>query len=296
MAARAYLYLVITTIGWGGNAVAGKLAVGHVSPALLTTLRWAVALAVILPFALPHLRREWPAIRAHAGVLIALGMLGFALFNNLLYFALIYTSAINVAIEQAAMPLVIFVASFLLFRQKTTLAQIAGFCISVVGVALVASDGDLSRLLALDINLGDAVMMVAVLSYGLYTVGLHWKPRLHWLSLMSALAIVAFFGSIPFTAFEAASGSLILPDLQGWLVVLYAGTIASIASQALYILGNELIGGNRAGLFINLVPIFGTLFAVVILGEDFQLHHFFALALVLGGIALAERRNGRRAA
>ena len=293
MTARAYLYLIITMAGWGGNAVAGKLAVEHVSPAMLTSLRWFVALAVILPFALPHLRREWPAIRAHAGLLILLGTVGLTLFNNLLYLALIYTSAINVAIEQAAMPLVIFVANFLLFRHRTTPAQLAGFAISVIGVALVASDGDLQRLLELDISLGDGLMMLAVLSYGLYTVGLRWKPKLHWLSLMAALAVVALFGSIPFTAFEAASGRLILPDLQGWLVVLYAGTVASIMSQALYIRGNELIGGNRAGLFINLVPIFGTVFAIAILGEAFVLYQLIALSLVLGGIALAERRNGR---
>ncbi len=294
MAARAYVYLTITTAGWGGNAVAGKLAVGHVSPAMLTSLRWAIALLIILPFAWPHLRREWPVIRRHAAVLIALGFLGFALFNNFLYLALIHTSAINGAILQAATPLVIFIASFLLFRLKTTIAQMTGFAISVVGVATVASHGNLSRLLDLDIAIGDAIMLLAVLCYGLYTVGLRWKPQIHWLSLMTMLALAALIGSLPFALWEAASGRLLVPDRQGWLVVLYAATVASIITQILYIRGNELIGGNRAGLFFNLVPIFGTLFAVAILGEQLHLYHLLALILVLGGIGLAERWRGRK--
>ena len=296
MAARAYLYLTITTAGWGGNAVAGKLAVDHVSPAMLTSLRWVLALLILVPFAWPHLRREWPVIRANALMLLFLGILGFALFNNFLYLGLIHTSAINGSILQAATPLVIFTASFVLLRQRTMVAQLLGFCISVVGVALVATDGEPWRLLDLDIGSGDALLLLAVLCYGLYTVALRWKPRLHWLSLMTTLAVAALIGSLPFTLWEGSTGRLIPPDVQGWLVVLYAATIASIVSQVLYILGNELIGGNRAGLFFNLVPIFGTLFAVVILGEQLHAYHLIVLALVLGGIALAERRGRRQAA
>lgn len=296
MAARAYLYLTITTAGWGGNAVAGKLAVDHVSPAMLTSLRWAVAILILVPFAWPHLRREWPVIRANALMLLFLGVLGFTLFNNFLYLGLIYTSAINGAILQAATPLVIFIASFVLLRQRTFAAQLIGFCISVVGVVLVATDGMPARLLDLDIGFGDALLLLAVLCYGLYTVALRWKPQLHWLSLMSMLAVAAFIGSLPFTLWEGTTGRLLVPDAQGWLVVLYAATIASIVSQVLYIRGNELIGGNRAGLFFNLVPIFGTLFAVVVLGEQLQAYHLIALVLVLGGIALAERGGRRRTA
>lgn len=296
MAARAYLYLTITAAGWGGNAVAGKLAVGHISPAMLTSLRWVVAVLILLPFAWPHLRREWPVIRANALILLFLGTLGFTLFNNFLYLGLNYTSAINGVILQAATPLVIFIASFVLFRQRTLVAQVVGFGLSVIGVVLVATDGQPSRLLELDIGLGDALLLAAVLCYGLYTVALRWKPQLHWLSLMTMLAIVAMVGSLPFTLWESATGRLIVPDARGWLVVLYAATIASIVSQVLYIRGNEMIGGNRAGLFFNLVPIFGTIFAVVILGEQLQAYHLIALVLVLGGIALAERRGRRQAA
>lgn len=291
MAVRAYLFLTITMAGWGGNAVAGKLAVGHVSPALLTSLRWSLAMLILLPLALPHLRRQWPVIKANWAILLFLGVVGFALFNNFLYVALIHTTAINAAIEQAATPLVIFIASFALFRQRVAPRQFIGFAISVIGVALVASHGDLSRLLYLDVGFGDAMLLLAVLCYGIYTVCLRWKPELHWLSLMTALAAGAFVGSLPFTLRESLSGNMLLPDTQGWLVILYAAIFPSIVSQVLYIKGNEIIGGNRAGLFFNLVPIFGTFFAVILLRENFHLYHLIALVLVLGGIAISERRS-----
>ncbi len=291
MTTRAYLFLVITMAGWGGNAIAGKLAVDHVSPALLTSMRWALAVLILLPFSLRHLRRQWATIRANAAMLLFLGTLGFALFNNFVYVALIHTSAINAAIEQAATPLVIFIASFALFRQRITAGQFFGFLVTVVGVALVASHGDLSRVLGLDVGFGDAMLLLAVLCYGIYTVSLRWKPHLHWLALMTTLAAGGFVGSLPFTVREGLSGTMQLPDLQGWLVVLYATIIPSIVCQVLYIKGNEIIGGNRAGVFFNLVPIFGTFFAVVLLGEDFRMYHLIALALVLGGIAIAERRR-----
>lgn len=295
MAMRAYIYLIITTAGWGGNAVAGKFAVGHVSPAALTSLRWSLAVLLLLPFALPHLRRQWPIVKQSWAILLFLGVLGFALFNNFLYVALNHTSAINATIEQAATPLVIFTASFVLFRQRITAGQLIGFAISVVGVALVASHGDVTRLLYLDVGFGDAMLLLAVLCYGTYTVCLRWKPKLHWLSLMTALAAGAFAGSLPFTLRESLSGDMILPDTQGWLVVLYAAIFPSIVSQVLFIKGNEMIGGNRAGVFFNLVPIFGTFFAVILLGEGFHLYHLAALALVLGGIAIAERQSRKPA-
>ena len=287
---RAYLYLTITTAGWGGNAVAGKVAVGHISPAMLTSMRWFFAVVILLPLAWPHLRRQWPIIKENAAILAFLGILGFTLFNNLLYLALKYTSAINTGIIQAATPLVIFIASFLFFRQRTSIGQIAGFMLSVVGVTIVVTNGDVARILRLDVSQGDAMVLLAVLCYGIYTVALRWKPDLHWISLMTMLAIFAFVGSLPFTAYESFAGDMIWPDTTGWMVVLYAAVVASIVSQVLYIRGNELIGGNRAGLFFNLVPIFGTLFAILLIGETFHLYHLIALALVLGGIAIAERR------
>ncbi|WP_041544839.1 MULTISPECIES: DMT family transporter [Chelativorans] len=289
----AYPLLLLTTLFWGGNAVAGKLAIGHISPLALTSLRWVVALAILLPFALKPLRRDWPEIKKHLPLLGILGVVGFTCFNAIMYSALLWTSAVNVSIEQAAIPLVIIVVNFLVFRAKTTWLQLAGFLLSILGVGLTASHGDLARLTALDINLGDLLMLIAVLAYGLYTVALRFKPKIHWLSMITVLVAAALVSSFPLLAWEYASDNLVLPDLTGWVIVMYVSLMPSVLSQVFYIRGNELIGANRAGLFVNLVPIFGTLLSIVILGEEFHLYHATALALVICGIWLAEY-SGRK--
>ncbi|RVC78305.1 EamA family transporter, partial [Mesorhizobium sp. M2A.F.Ca.ET.046.02.1.1] len=128
-----------------------------------------------------------------------------------------------------------------------------------------------------------------------YSVGLRLRPAIRWQSFMLALSIAALLISLPFVIWEVAAGRAVMPDASGWALTLYTALGASVVSQVLYIKGNELIGANRAGLFINLVPIFGTLLSVLIVGEQFQPYQAFALALVLGGIALAEYSGSRAA-
>lgn len=292
----AYLLLLLTALFWAGNAIAGKLAVGHVSPMLLTCMRWAIAAAILAVVAGRRLAADWAVVRPNLPLLACLGAVGFAVFNATLYSALNHTSAINVSIEQAAMPMVIFLANFLLFAMRVTWLQIVGFVLSLLGVALTASHGDLTRLATLDVNFGDALMILAVLAYGGYTVALRFKPDIHWLSTITVLATAAFFASLPFAAWEYAVGDTVPPDATGWTIAAYTAVFPSLLGQVFYIRGNELIGGNRASLFINLVPIFGTVLSVAILGEAFQIHHAVAMALVLGGIWLAERSGRRMAA
>lgn len=289
----AYLFLMSTMLLWGGNSVAGKLAVGHVSPMTLVFLRWVMAVAILLPVGWRTLCEDWPEVRKHWRLLAGLGACGFTFFNVIFYTALNYTTAINVSIEQAAMPIVIILANFVLFRLSVRPLQIVGVALTMVGIALTASHGDLGQLLKLQLNFGDAIMLVAVLCYSLYSVGLRLKPAIRWQSLMLALSIAALVMSVPFFVWEIVAGRVITPDTRGWALALYTALGASVVSQILYIKGNELIGANRAGLFINLVPIFGTLISVLIVGEAFQLYQAFALVLVLGGISLAEYSGSR---
>jgi drug/metabolite transporter (DMT)-like permease len=293
---NAYFLLLLTMLFWGGNAVAGKLAVGHLSPMLLTTIRWGMATALLVPIATGRLRAEWPLVRPHLAYLAALGAVGFSLFNALMYSALTFTSAINVSIEQAGMPMVIFLINFVLFSMKVSWAQILGLVLSVVGIALTASHGELARLAALDVNLGDGLMMVAVVIYGGYTVAVRYKPAISWQSMMLVLSASAFVTSLPFTAWEIATDRVIWPDAFGWGIGAFTAIFPSVLAQAFSIRGVELIGSNRAGLFINLVPIFGTLLAILFLGEDFHLYHALAIVLVLGGIWLAEHSGRKMAA
>ena len=180
-------------------------------------------------------------------------------------------------------------------RTRVTWIQVLGFALTLVGIVIVASHGDPRRLLALDLNLGDALMLGGVLVYSAYTVMLRWKPAIHWQSMMIVLSGAATIASIPFAIGEFALGHGVMPDMQGWAVVAYTVVFPSALAQVFYIRGVELIGPNRAGLFINLVPIFGTLLSIVLLGETFEVFHAIAIVLVMGGIWLAEA-SGRRMA
>ncbi|MHC1547742.1 DMT family transporter [Phyllobacterium sp. K27] len=289
----AYIYLLITAFLWGGNAVAGKFAVGHISPMLLTVLRWLFAFLIVVMISNRQLRLDWPVLRKHLPLLAALGAFGFTFFNMALYSALNYTSAINVTIEQAGIPMVIFVANLLLFGTRVRSGQVLGFSLSLVGVALTAGHGDLASLSGLEVNLGDALMLIAILVYSGYTVALRFRPELNWQSLMAAMTFFAFLTAIPFAIWEWRTGAARVPDMTGWIVVIYTAVLPSIVAQVLFIKGVEYIGANRAGLFINAVPIFGTFLAVFLLSETFQLYHAVALILVLGGIWIAEL-SGRK--
>jgi drug/metabolite transporter (DMT)-like permease len=292
----AYVFLLTTALLWGGNAVAGKFAVGHISPMLLTLLRWLLAFLLVAAISTKQVRRDWEVLRKHIWLLAALGAFGFTFFNMALYSALNYTSAINVTIEQAAMPMVIFIANLVLFGMPVRIGQIFGFSLSLVGVALTAGHGSFAQLAGFQVNYGDALMLLAVLLYSGYTVALRFRPAINWQSLMTVMTFFAFLTAIPFTIWEWQSGALIPPDLTGTMVVLYTAILPSLAAQVLFIKGVEFIGANRAGLFINAVPIFGTLLAVALLGEDFRPYHAIALVLVLGGIWIAELSGRKHAA
>ena len=226
-----YILLIITGLFWGGNAIAGKLAVGHISPFMLTTCRWILAVSILLPFAWKFLRKDWSIIKDNIVFLCICGVMGFTLFNNFLYLALTYTSAINVAIEQASMPLIVFILNYIFFRTPTTFFQLLGFAVTMIGVTVTAARGDIASFFQGEFNIGDILMIIAIMIYGGYSVALRKKPNIHLMSFLTILAIAALAASIPFTIYEASTENYIFPDIQGWLVVLYAGIFPSILAQ-----------------------------------------------------------------
>ncbi|MGA9659258.1 MAG: DMT family transporter [Asticcacaulis sp.] len=285
---KAYGLLILTTLIWAGNSVAGKIGAGHVDPILLTTLRWAIASAIILAFSIKPLRRDWPVIRQYGLLLLAYGVFGFGLFNMVLYSALNHTSAINVMIEQAGIPLVIFIGNFALFRLKVAGSQLIGFCLTFFGVLLAATHGHVEQILHMKLNTGDALMLLGMVIYGGYSVALKWRPPLHWQSLLAVPCIGALLACLPALWWRMAQAPLPVPDATGWAVVAYAFICVALISSVTYIFAIDLIGSNRAGLFINLLPIFGVFLAVIILREPLHGFHLIALGLVSGGIVLSE--------
>lgn len=289
-ARNAALLLILTTLFWGGNAVAGKFAVGHISPLLLTAARWTLASVILIIVGRRHLRRDWPVIRAHLPYLFAMGALGFAVFNGLFYTSLLYTTAINVTIIQAGMPMFIFILGFLFFRARTSRGQLIGYSLTLVGVAVAALQGSSGVLADIHINRGDLIMLVAAFIYAAYSVALQAKPKIHNLSFLAVLVTAAAIAAAPMAIYESTTDGFIWPStVTGWSVLAYTAIFPSILGQGFYIRGVELLGGNKSAMFLNLVPIFGALLSVILLGEIFSLYHAVALTLVIAGIALAQR-------
>jgi drug/metabolite transporter (DMT)-like permease len=287
---RAVLLLILAMLMWGGNAVAGRLAVGEVSPMALTCLRWVIVIAVLLPFVWRRMVAEWAILKTGWRVIILSGIFGFTVFNALFYTAAHYTTAVNLTLFQGAIPILVLIASVLFLGIRVVPVQILGMIVTICGVVLISVKGDMEILRTLALNIGDVFTLIACVFYAAYTLGLRRKPPVSGLVFFTAVAIVAFVTSVPLLAIEIAQGNVQWPTPKGWLIMLYIGLLPSLLAQVFFIRGVELMGPARAGVFVNLVPVFGALLAVLLLGEPFATYHAVGLALVLGGIWLAERR------
>ena len=286
---NAYLLLTLTTLMWGGNAVAGRLAVDAISPMALTSLRWVVVCAV-MPVLLRHqIRAHWPMLKAHWKFVVAMGTVGFTAFNALMYLAAYSTTAINIGILQGSIPVFVLIGAFIAYRTPIGPVQALGVLVTLLGVAVVASRGDIAVLRQFAFAPGDLFMIIACTFYAGYTVAIRSRPQVPGLVFFSALAMVACLVSLPLLVIEIAQGAFTVKTPQGWLILLYVAIGPSILSQLFFMRAVELIGPGRAGVFVNLVPVFAPILAVLILGEQLALYHGVALLLVLGGIFIAER-------
>ena len=286
----AYILLTLTALMWGCNAIFGKLAVGEVSPMLLVSLRWLFSLALLLCVAGPQLKRDWPVLRRRLPFLCLMGILGFTGFNALFYSAAHLTTAVNIGILQGSIPVFVLIGVLVIFGTPVTAFQVVGVLVTLIGVVTVVSEGELARLAAFAINQGDLLMLLACAFYAGYTTGLSRRPDAGALALFTVMAASAFAASIPLAATEYAFGDFQMPTPTGWVLVGLIALLPSFMAQIFYIRGVELIGPGRAGVFVNLVPVFASILSVAYLGEAFEIYHAVALALVLGGIWLAERR------
>jgi drug/metabolite transporter (DMT)-like permease len=289
---NAVLLLVATTLLWGGNTVAGRLAAGEVSPMVVVFLRWIIVAGLLVPFLWPRILSEWPIMRGSFLRMVLMATFGFVGFNTLFYIAATETTAVNLGIIQGSMPILVLIGSVVAFSSKVRLLQVVGILATLLGVTLIAAQGSLDVLLSLAVNPGDGVMLIACVLYSGYTLALRNRPQVSGLVFFAVLSAISVFASLPGLAYEMATDTALWPVMKGWLIVLYIALGPSCLSQIFFMRGVELIGPARAGVFINLVPIFAAVLAVSILGEPFKWHHGLALLLVLGGIWLSERKAG----
>ncbi|MFC0284756.1 DMT family transporter [Camelimonas abortus] len=288
--------LVATTLLWAGNAVASRLAPGHISPLLLTCLRWTMVLAIVGVMFRHAIAAEWRQLARAWRRVLFLGAIGYTLFNALFYAAGAYTSALNLTLFQSCLPALILAGGALSGQARVTPLQILGMLLTMAGVAVASSHGDLSSLRNLDLNRGDVLIMIACVLYAVYTIGLGRRPQVSGATLFAGMALAALLTSIPLAAGEIVAGRAIWPtDVTGAGVLLYVAVFPSLMSQMFYMRAVEIGGPDRAAMFLNLTPVFGAFMGVAMLGERFGLYEAAALALVLGGIFIAERpgRRGR---
>jgi drug/metabolite transporter (DMT)-like permease len=289
--ASPILLLVITTLIWAAHSIVGRLAVGQIGPMTLTCLRWAVALIPILIAARPSLRKDWPALRERWVYLTVMGAAGYTVFVALFYVAAHHTSALNLSIIQGAIPALVLIGARVFLGVRFTALQGLGAVITMLGVGVIAAQGDLARLAALAFNRGDVMMVLAAVLYAGYTIGLRQRPKVSGVSMLAGMALAAFVTSLPLMIWEIMSGGFVWPTWGGLLVLAFVALGPAFIAQLTYMRGVELIGPGRAGVFVNLVPVFGAIMAVVILGEPFGTYHVLALLLVVGGIVIAQRSS-----
>ena len=258
---------------------------------LIVSLRWFGVVVLMLIFARKNFRKDWPVLRSSLFVIFLMGELGLTAFNALFYVAAYTTTALNIGILQGSIPVFVLLGALLFFKVPVTGRQTAGVIITLFGVVIVTSAGDLHRLASLSINKGDYLMVLACLLYSAYALTLKRFSGTSPLSLFAIVAAAAFIASIPLSLTEYYSGHLQWPTPKGWVIVGLITIMPSFLAQIFFIQGVTDLGAGRAGIFVNLVPVFAAILAVSILQEPFQWYHGLSLVLVLGGIALSERQR-----
>jgi drug/metabolite transporter (DMT)-like permease len=253
-------------------------------------LRWIMVASVLWLIYGRQVRAHWPVIRPMFWRLVLLAFVGFTAFNILFYIASQYTSAVNVGIIQGAMPGLVLIGTVLAYRTRVTALQGIGVVLTMIGVVLIATKGNPASLLREAVNQGDVLMLVACVLYAAYAVALRQRPAMPGVVFFTLLAVFAAITSIPPAIGEALLlDGYGLPTDQGWLVTLYIAVFPSCLAQIFFLRGVDAIGPGRAGVFINLVPVFASLLAVLLLGQEFAWYHAVALVLVLGGVWMAQK-------
>jgi len=293
VANQPYLLLCVTALGWAGNAIVGRLVAGHIPPVTLSFLRWSLAFLMILPLAWKHLARDWGAIRSRLGTMVVLSLTGIGAFNTLQYWALEHTLALNTLLLQSSGPLFVAVWSLILLGIRLTLTQLGGIALSLTGVLVILLHGDLTALANIQFNKGDIIFTVALAIFGFYSALSLKRPEVHGLSFAAFTFGCGAACLIPLLIWELLSRPVMQLDTPNLLALFYVAVFPSTLAYLCFNRGVQLIGANRAAPVFHLVPVFGTVMAMVFLGERPQLFHFIGFALVLTGVYAASRKPAK---
>ena len=289
----AFLLLAAASLFWSGNWIAGRALRDAFDPVTLNFWRWAVATLVLAPFALPGLHGKWGMVRRHAGILLALAFTGVALFQCLVYLGLRTTPAVNAVLLNSSFPLFMLLCSWVMERERASRRQVLGMLISLAGILIIVCRGDPAALLHLELNAGDAWILLAMPVWGVYSVLLKRCPaELGGFALLFVISLAGTLMLLPGALIAASLGApMRWPGAPEALGVLYMAIFASVLAYVCWNRGVAVVGANAAGFTVHLLPAFGTVLAIVFLGESFAGFHAAGIATILAGVLLATGRK-----
>ncbi len=287
-----YLLLSLTSLFWAANWVVGRAMRNEIPPVAMGFWRWAIALAILLPFTAPELRRRWPVVRANWLVLTLLGLLGAVIFNTLIYVGLQYTAATNGVLFNSISPILIILLSWIVTRERLDVLQMCGVLLSVAGVLAIVARGDIATLASFQFNRGDLWLITAMFLWAAYTIVLRRRPpELSASGFLAAMLLLGLPWLLPFYLWEFAVRGGFSLTTATVSALAYYGTIPSILAYLFWNRGVAQVGPSKAGLFVHLMPVFGALLAVIFLDERLHGYHLLGAALVFGGIWITSRRG-----
>ena len=288
----AYLFLVLATLCWSGNFIVGKFAtLFEIPPLTLNVFRWISVWFILLPFTYKEIFRNLPYIKSNWLVISFMGVITISTFNSVVYFALNYTQVINAVLMLAAIPAATIVLSSLMNIEKTNTFQILGLLLSIIGIGSIISNGDIQKIISLNFNKGDLWMLVCVVTWSLYSTLLKKnKFKLSQFTLIQLMVTVGIFFLIPQFFYEKSIGLELNLDKNFFLILIYVAIFPAIAAYYFWQKGIEIIGPNRASMFIQLMPLFSAVMAIIIFKEKFELYHFVGAIFILSGIYLSNKK------
>ena len=288
----AYLYLFLTVTFWAGNFIVGKLASFYdVPPFSLNFYRWFFAWLILAPFTIPEIIEKKDYILKNYKLFIILGVTSITIFNSIVYYSLNFTQVISGVLMISTIPVMIMLFSSILKIEKTNIFQIIGVIFSFAGVIMIITKADIQILKNLDFNKGDITMVVAMFSWALYSTLL--KRQKYEISQISLLQVVITFGLLflmPIYFIEYQIGSRIILEKPFILILSYVVLFPGLASFLLWIKGISLIGANRSGVFLHLMPILSAIMAMIFFNEKFMFYHMLGACFIITGILLSNKK------
>ena len=282
--------LIFTTLFWAFNTIFGQLAVGEISPLQIVPLRWILVSSVMWFIFGNDVKTNWQIIKPEINKIILMALMGFTGFNVLFYTASQYTNAINLGIIQSSVPVYVLLGAYFFYKTSITALQGLGVMISIIGVTIITTNGDIEILLNLQLNKGDLIMLVACLMYSYYTLSLKTRLQIPGIAFFTLMSVIANFLALPLFIIDYLINGINYPSINGLIITILVAIFPSSLAQIFYLRAVDIAGPGKAGIYTNIVPIFSSILAVILLNQRFEIFHGVSLVLVLSGIWLSERK------